>query len=111
MKIMKSVVSVAVAGLIVSGNALAMPGFTQQAPFSSIEICIRQISDQADYHDAARVRHAVDSEERRIGGHTIKIETQVFGADGAELIREYATVCTMSSKQETQHFVLKQKRL
>lgn len=111
MKMFKSAVTVAVAGLIVSGNAIAMPGFTQQAPFSSVEICIAQISDQADYQDAARVRHAVDSEQRRIGGHTIKIETQVFGADGAELIREYATVCAISAKQETRHFVLKQKSL
>ena len=111
MTILKSAVSLTVAGLIVSGNALAMPGFTQQAPFSSVEICIDKISDQADYQDAARVRHKVDSEERRVGGHTIKIDTQVFGADGSELIREYATVCTISAKQEAKHFVLKQKIL
>ncbi len=88
MKIFKSAVSVAVAGLSISGNALAMPGFTQHAPYSSVEICIAKISDQADYQDAARVRHEVDSEERRIGGHTIKIDTRVFGADGSESIRE-----------------------
>ena len=109
MSIIKSAVSVAVAGLIVSSNAVAMPGFTEQAPFSSIEICVAKISDQANYQNAARVRHEVDSEERRIGGHTIKIDTQVYGADGSELIREYATVCAVSAKQETKHFVIREK--
>lgn len=111
MTMFKSAASLAVAGLIVSGGAMAMPGFTQQAPYSSVEICIEKISSQADYQDAARVRHQVNSEERRVGGHTIKIETQVFGADGSELIREYATVCAISARQETQRFVLTQKSL
>ncbi len=109
MKHLNLALSTAVAGMILSGSALAMPGFTEQAPFSSVEICIGKISKAANYENAGRVRHEVDSEERRVGGHKIKIDTLVFGADGSELIREYTTVCAVSSKQEAQRFVIREK--
>ncbi|HNP63967.1 MAG TPA: hypothetical protein PKH39_08510 [Woeseiaceae bacterium] len=109
MKYPKLALSTAVAGAILSGGALAMPGFTEQAPFSSVEICIGKISKAANYENARRVRHEVDSEARRVGGHTIRIDTSVFGADGSELIREYSTVCAVSTNQETRHFVIREK--
>ena len=109
MNIFKSALTVAVAGLTVSSNVFAMPGFTEQAPFSSIEICVAKISDEANYQDAARVRHEVASEERRVGGHMIKIATQVF--DVAEPIREYATVCAITANQETKRFAIREKSL
>ena len=111
MNLFKSALTVAVAGLTVSSNVFAMPGFTEQAPFSSIEICVAKISDEANYQDAARVRHEVASEERRVGGHMIKIATQVFEVDGAEPIREYATVCAITANQETKRFAIREKSL
>lgn len=101
--------AVAVAGLVVSGSAFAMPGFSEQAPASSIDVCVAQISDNANYERAGRVRHEVDSQARRVGGHTIHVETTVFNEDSGEVIREYATVCAVNDKQETKKFRMKEK--
>lgn len=111
MKISKKAVSIAVAvtGLAISGGAFAMPAFTDQAPSSSIELCVAQIGDEANYENAARVRHLVDSKERRFSGHTIMIDTIVFGAGGDQVIREYSTVCAISGDAETKGFRIKEK--
>jgi len=113
MKISKYAVStsLAIAGLIVSSNAAALPGFSEQAPASSVQICVAQIGEQANYEDAGRVRHEVDSKERRVSGHTIKIDTTVFNANGDDVIREYATVCAVSDQSETKRFTIRQKSL
>ena len=42
MKILKPAVSLAIAGLIVSSNALAMPGFTQQARSAALRFVSRK---------------------------------------------------------------------
>lgn len=111
MKISKNAVSVSLAilGLVISGSAFAMPGFTKQVPMSSVEQCVVQIGEQANYENAGRVRHEVDSEERRVGGYTLTIKTFVFGADGSEVIREYATFCAVSGKSETKKFKIREK--
>lgn len=113
MKITKVSVSVslAVAGLVVSAGAFAMPGFSEQAPMSSVEQCVAEIGKQANYDSAGRVRHEVDSKERRVGGYTIMIDTKVFAADGSEIIREYATVCAISDQSETKVFKIKEKSI
>lgn len=103
--------SLAVAGLFLSGSAFALPGFVKQVPMSSVEQCVVQIGEQANYEDAGHVRHEVDSEERRVGGHTMTIKTIVFGADGDEVIREYATVCAVSGKSETKKFKIREKSI
>lgn len=109
MKLLKQAVATGVACLVVSGSAVAMPGFSEQAPAGSIDICVARISEQANYDRATRIRHEVDSKARRVGGHTIKVDTTVFGADGHAVIREYATVCAVTDKQETRTFRMKQK--
>lgn len=111
MKITKAAVSLAVAGLVLSGSAFALPGFSEQAPESSVKQCVAEIGEQANYENAGRVRHVVDSKERRVSGHTITVETTVFGVDGYEVIREYATVCAVSDKAETKHFKIKEKSI
>ncbi len=111
MKISKNAVSVtlAVAGLALSGGAFAMPGFSEQAPESSIRMCVAQIGEQANYEGAGRVRHDVDSKERRSSGHQIVIKTTVFDVADGQAIREYATVCAISDKAEMQRFNIKEK--
>ena len=99
----------AVAGFTAGSNASAMPGFPNPAPMTSIEQCVAKIGEQANYENAVRVRHEVDSKERRVGGHTITIDTMIFGADGTEVIREYATICAVSAKSETKAFKIKEK--
>ena len=113
MKVSKAAVStaLAIAGLVVSSGAFALPGFTEQAPASSIEQCVAQIGEQANYDNAGRVRHLVDSKERRVSGHTIKIDTTVFGIDGSEVIREYTTICAVSDDAVTRRFKIKEKSI
>jgi len=113
MKISKTAVStsLAIAGLVVSSSAFALPGFSEQAPESSVKQCVAEIGEQANYDNAGRVRHLVESKERRVGGHTIKIDTTVFAVDGSEVIREYRTVCAMSEDAKTKHFRIKEKSI
>jgi hypothetical protein len=113
MKISKYAVStsLAIASLVISSNAAALPGFSEQAPASSVQLCVAQIGEQANYEDAGRVRHEVDSKERRVSGHTIRIDTTVFSASTDDLIREYTTVCAISDDAETKRFTIRQKSL
>lgn len=106
-----AVTSLAIASLAISANAFALPGLSQEAPRSSVDLCVAQIADQANYEDAVRVRHEVDSKARRISGHKIFVTTTVFGVDGDEAIREYATVCSISDKAQTKKFKIKEKGL
>ena len=103
--------SLAIAGFVMSTSAFALPGFSEQAPASSVQQCVAQIGEEANYENAGRVRHEVDSKERRAGGHTITINTTVFGVDGDEVIREYATVCAVSDNSETKRFKIKEKSI
>ena len=113
MKISKAAVStaMAVAGLVISSSAFAMPGFSEQAPESSIKQCVAEIGEQANYQNAGRVRHLVDSRERRSSGHTMTIKTTVFGIDGTEIIREYTTICAVTDHAETARFKIKEKSI
>jgi hypothetical protein len=113
MKISKAAVSItlAIAGLVVSSSAFALPGFSEQAPESSVKQCVAEIGEQANYDGAGRVRHLVESKERRVSGHTLKIDTTVFGLDGSEVIRKYTTVCAVSDDAETKHFKIKEKSI
>jgi len=110
MKISKHVVtiSLAAAGLFISASALALPGFSDDAPQSTIDVCVAQIADQANYENATRVRHEVESKQRRNSGHILKIETTVFGVDGEEILREYATTCAVNDRQETRLFKIQE---
>ena len=103
--------SLAIVGLVFSANAFAMPEFVEPVPMSSVEQCVVQIGEQANYENAGRVQHEVDSEKRRVGGHKMTIKTIVFGADGDEVIREYATVCSVSDDAELRHFKIKEKSI
>ncbi|NQV86037.1 MAG: hypothetical protein HQ492_03070 [Woeseiaceae bacterium] len=111
MNITKAAVPIALAGLVISASAIAMPGFSEQAPMSSVEQCVAEIGKQANYDRAARVINEVDSKERRVGGYTIMIDTKVFAAEGSEILREYATVCAVSDQSETKVFKIKEKSI
>jgi len=103
-------ISLAIAGFVFSASAFALPGLSSQAPQSSIKQCVAEIREQANYDDAGRVLHVVESKHRRGGrGHEITIDTTVFGVDGNEVIREYATVCSVSNSAVTKYFKINEK--
>lgn len=101
--------AIALTGLAITSNASATPGFSEPAPNSSIRLCIARIADRANYNNAGRVLHEVDSKERRVSGHKMIIETTVFAAEDGQAIREYATVCSVSDDQETKSFKIREK--
>jgi hypothetical protein len=103
--------TLAITGLLISAGAFAMPDFPLQAPMSSVELCVAEIGKQANYDHAVRVRHEVDSKERRVGGHTIIIDTKVFAADSTRILREYETVCAVSAFAEIKLFKNKEKSI
>ena len=111
MKMNKQAVAVSVvfAGLIASASALAMPGFSKPAPDSSVRECVAHIGEHANYVSAVRVHHFVETEERRVNGYTIMVDTKVFGADGQQLIREYATFCVVTDDAQTRKFRIREK--
>jgi hypothetical protein len=103
--------SLAIAGLVVSSSAFALPLLSEPAPESTVKQCVAEVGEQANYEGASRVRHVVDSKKRRVSGYKLIIDTTVFGADGSEVIREYATVCSVSDDAELRHFKIKEKSI
>ncbi len=98
----------AVLGLVISAGAQADPLFPKIAPRSTVDYCVQQIGDHADYNDARLVRHEIESKERRSIGHELRIDTRIYGETEDELIREYATVCAVGNSQRTLSFRIRQ---
>lgn len=111
MKISKTAVSVALASLFVANVALAMPGFSKDAPQSSVDTCLAEVGSNANYADGATVYHNVETEERRVPGHKMSIQTLVYGVDGETVLREYAAHCVINDKDQIKRFEIRQKGL
>lgn len=111
MKISKAAVSISLASLFVANVALAMPGFSQDAPESSVDTCLAEVSANADYENGGKVFHNIVTEERRVSGHKMSIQTLVFDNDGDTVIREYATRCVINDEDEINRFTIRQKGL
>jgi hypothetical protein len=85
--------TLATLGLFLSASSMADSPFDDNASASSIEACVAQVSTQANYEDAVGVRHEVETQQRRTGGHRLHIDTKVFGDSDGQVIREYAATC------------------
>ena len=96
--------TIAVVGLVIAAGAQAGPLFPKIAPKSTVDYCVQQIGEHADYNDARLVRHEIESKERRSIGHELRIDTRVYGDTEDQLIREYATVCAVGNSQRTLSF-------
>ncbi len=83
-------------GLFLSAAATAGTFFAaEDAPSRSVESCVAEIGEHADYSNAGRVRHVVVNTGRRLRAYKLRIETKVFGAEDDEVIREYTTKCVV----------------
>ena len=111
MKISKTAVSVALASLFAANVAFALPGFTKDAPQSSVDTCLAEVSANANYENGTTVYHNVETEERRTSGHKMSIQTLVYGNDGETVLREYAAHCAINDKDEINRFTIRQKEL
>ena len=104
----KTAVSLTLAGLLAANAALALPEFSADAPQSKVDACVAAVADNADYRDAARVRHEVETESNGVSRHRMSIHTLVLGEDGTEVIREYSASCLVDSDDEVQRFRIRQ---
>ena len=100
---MKASISLALVGLFVSSVALAGNG-PDALPTESINSCVAEIRDNADYSDAGRVRHDVERFGHRSLAHKLRISTAVYDAAGENVIRSYATKCIVYGDDEPVFF-------
>lgn len=100
--------TIALLGLVTSAGAEAGPLFQKIAPKSTVDYCVQQIGEHADYNDARLVRHEIESKERRSIGHELRIDTRVYGDTEDQLIREYTTVCAVGNSQRTLSFRIRE---
>ena len=108
MKYQKIAISLTLMGLFAANVAFALPEFTQDAPQSSIESCVAEVDSFADLKDAKTVLHNVETRERRVSGHKMHIQTLVYG-ENDELLREYASNCSINGQDEILRFRIHQK--
>lgn len=100
--------TIAVLGLVISAGAQADPLFPKNAPQSTVDLCVQQIGEYANYDDARRVRHKIESEELRSIGHKLRIDTRIYGDAEDQVIREYATTCAVGNSQRPLTFRIRE---
>ena len=105
----KAAISLTLTGLFVANVALAVPGFSTEASPSSVDACLAQVADNADYANARSIVHNVETEDRRVSGHKMSIQTIMYAEDGSTVIREYASTCAINGQDEVQRFKIRQR--
>ena len=109
MKISKTNVSIALMGLFAANVALAVPGFSTEAPQASVDACIAAVKENVSFEEAGSVLYNVETEDRRVSGHKMSIQTLVYGDTDESLIREYKAVCAINDDAEIKMFNIRQK--
>lgn len=109
MKIAKTAAAISLIGLFGANVAMALPGFDDAAPQSSVDTCVAAVDAQADYEEGTRVLHNVETSKRRVSGHIMSIQTLVYAEDGDTLIREYKTNCAINDDAEIKRFRIREK--
>jgi len=104
-------VTLAAMGLFLSAGSMAASQLTELAPASSIDVCVAQIEDHANYDDASRVRHVIESSKRRNHGHLLKVDTTVYGETEDDVIREYAATCVVARNGTQLKFEIKETKI
>jgi hypothetical protein len=105
----KIAVSLTLIGLFAANIAFAVPGFSTDASPASIDACLAEVADKADFANARSITHNVETEDRRVAGHKMSIQTIMYSADGETVIREYASTCAVNGQDEVQRFKIRQK--
>ena len=80
-------------GVLAINSADAATSSRDVAPDNKIEACIAEVAEQADYSEAAKVRHIVESSLYVKDKHKLRIETQVLRENDETVIREFASIC------------------
>ena len=101
-----ALIALATMSFFYTASAMADNAFAKPAPQTAIKLCVAEISNYADYSDATRVYHEVESRERRTIGHTLRIDTRIYGEVEDEIIREYATQCVVATGDKPTRFTI-----
>ena len=103
----KTLIALTLAGLFVTDLAVGSPYFDQEAPQSSLDACIAEVSNNVDYDGASEVQHFVESKPRSVSGFTVRIRTEVY--DGESVIREYRSNCAINRIDQIRNFRIRDK--
>ena len=109
MKTAKTAIAFTLIGLFATNIAMALPGFNEDAPQTSVDTCVAAVDAQADYADGTSVQHNVETSKRRVSGHIMSIQTLVY--DEQNLIREYKTNCAINDADEIKRFRIRQREV
>ncbi len=109
MKTRKMTVAIALAGLFAANIAFALPGFSTEATQQNVDRCVAEVAEYADYNRAGRVIHNIETEDRLVSGHTMRIQTLVLDATGDRVIREYKASCAINDQAEIKRFRIRRK--
>lgn len=105
----KIAVSLTLIGLFAANVAFALPDFGTEAPQRSVDACIAEIDSNADFTNAASVVHNVQTNDRQVSGHKLRIQTLVYSEDGETAIREYAAICAINGQSQIKRFKIRQR--
>lgn len=105
----KTLIALTLAGLFVADFALASPYLDEKAPQSSLDACVAEVSNNANYDGASDVMHFVDSKPRSVSGFTVRIRTEVYGGDA--VIREYRSHCAINRMDQIRYFRIRDKAI
>ena len=98
----KTLISLVLTGLFLANVALASPQFDDEAPQRTLDTCVAEVSNNADYDGASDVMHYVESKPRSVSGFTVRIKTEVY--DGESVIREYRSNCAINRLDQIRYF-------
>ncbi len=77
--------------LTIGGPAAASDN--DKLAYDSVESCVAEVGDHANYNDATRVRHTVVKVQQTSIGVVFRIGTLVFTDSDEIAIRKYASYC------------------
>ena len=104
---LKTSISLALVGLFVSAVALA--GYLpDEPPAESIDSCVAEIGDNADYSGAGKVRHYLTKIGNRSLAYKLRFSTAVYDEAGENVIRAYSTKCVVYGADEPVYFKIEQ---
>ena len=89
-------------------SAPTLASYYEIAPNRDVDLCVAEIQAHADYTDAGRVRHEVESSKRRTVGYLLKINTTVYSEGDDKAIREYTAVCVVTGGKKPLKFSIKE---
>ena len=103
----KASISLALVGLFVSSVALAGTS-PYELSDKSIDSCIAEIRENADYSEAGRVRHELKQFGHRSLAKKLRISTVVYDESGENVIRAYSTKCIVYGDEEPVFFKIEE---